>query len=108
MYPPTGHSDHHVAMVSARPRGALTSNSGDYNVSARNATPVTPTTPVLCAVLLAAFSMPLSFTGPAVATPAIGAALAGSPIELKWITNAFMLAFGSTLMAAGAIADRAG
>jgi EmrB/QacA subfamily drug resistance transporter len=77
-------------------------------VNARNATPVTHTAPVLCAVLLAAFSMPLSFTGPAVATPAIGAALAGSPIELKWITNAFMLAFGSTLMAAGAIADRAG
>ena len=77
-------------------------------MNAPNTTRASNDLAVLCAVLLAAFSMPLSFTGPAVATPAIGDALAGSPIALKWITNAFMLAFGSTLMAAGALADMFG
>lgn len=63
---------------------------------------------VLGAVCLAALVLPLSFTGPAVATPAIAKALGGSPIALNWITNAFMLAFGSCLMAAGALADSYG
>ncbi|AIY40918.1 Permeases of the major facilitator superfamily [Collimonas arenae] len=63
---------------------------------------------VLAAVCLAALAMPLSFTGPAVAMPAIAKALGGSPIALNWITNAFMLAFGSCLMAAGALADTYG
>jgi len=40
-----------------------------------------------------------------VATPAIGRDLGGSPVALTWITNAFMLSFGSLLMAAGALAD---
>jgi EmrB/QacA subfamily drug resistance transporter len=63
---------------------------------------------VLGAVCLAALMMPLSFTGPAVAMPAIAKALGGSPIALNWITNAFMLAFGSCLMAAGSLADTYG
>lgn len=63
---------------------------------------------VLGAVCLAALAMPLSFTGPAVAMPAIAKALGGSPIALNWITNAFMLAFGSCLMAAGALSDSYG
>ena len=63
---------------------------------------------VLGAVCLAALVLPLSFTGPALATPAIAHALGGSPIALNWITNAFMLAFGSCLMAAGALADSYG
>ncbi|WP_062113839.1 MFS transporter [Collimonas pratensis] len=63
---------------------------------------------VLAAVCLAALVLPLSFTGPAVATPTIAKALGGSPIALNWITNAFMLAFGSCLMAAGALADSYG
>ena len=63
---------------------------------------------VLVAVCLAALSMPLTFTGPAVALPAIGRALGGSPIALNWVTNAFMLTFGSSLMAAGALADAYG
>ncbi len=52
--------------------------------------------------------MPLTFTGPAVALSAIGKALGGSPVALNWVTNAFMLTFGSGLMAAGALADSYG
>ena len=63
---------------------------------------------ILSAVLLAALSMPLSFTGPALALPAIGQSLGGSAIALNWVTNAFMLSFGSCLMAAGALADQFG
>lgn len=59
----------------------------------------------LLAVCLAAAAMPLAFTGPAVALTAIGRALGSSPIALNWVTNAFMLAFGSSLMASGSLAD---
>lgn len=62
----------------------------------------------LLSVCLAAGAMPLTFTGTAVALPAIGRALGGSPIALNWVTNAFMLTFGSSLMAAGALADAYG
>lgn len=60
---------------------------------------------VLVSVCLAALAMPLSFTGPAVALPALRDALGGGPLALNWMTNAFMLSFGATLMAAGALAD---
>lgn len=63
---------------------------------------------VLAAVCLAALVLPLSFAGAAVATPAIGRDLGGSPMALNWVTNAFMLSFGSGLMAAGALADQYG
>lgn len=63
---------------------------------------------VLAAVCLAALCMPLSFTGPAIAIPAIAVDLHGSPLALAWISNAFMLSFGGCLMAAGALADRYG
>ena len=63
---------------------------------------------VLAAVCLAALCMPLSFTGPAIATAAIALDLPGSPLALAWISNAFMLSFGGCLMAAGALADRHG
>ena len=62
----------------------------------------------LLAVCLAAAAMPLTFTGTAVALPSIGRALGGSPVASAWVTNAFMLTFGSTLMAAGALADSYG
>jgi MFS family permease len=62
----------------------------------------------LLAVCLAAAAMPLTFTGTAVALPAIGRALGGSPVAIAWITSAFMLTFGSTLMAVGAMADSHG
>lgn len=63
---------------------------------------------VLLAVCLTAAAMPLTFTGPAVALPAIGRTLGGSPIALNWVTNAFMLTFGSSLMATGSLADTYG
>ena len=72
------------------------------------ATPDTSKLPILAAVCLAALVLPLSFSGGAVATPAIGRDLGGNPTALNWITNAFMLTFGSSLMAAGALADQFG
>ncbi|WP_321842695.1 MFS transporter [Paraburkholderia bannensis] len=65
---------------------------------------------ILAAVCVAALALPLAFSGGAVATPAIGRALSSAdrladPTALNWITNAFMLSFGSLLMAAGALAD---
>lgn len=63
---------------------------------------------VLAAVCMAALVLPLSFSGGAVATPAVARDLGESAIALNWITNAFMLAFGGSLMAAGSLADRFG
>jgi len=63
---------------------------------------------ILAAICMAALVLPLSFSGGALATPAIGRELGGSAVALTWITNAFMLSFGSLLMAAGALADQFG
>lgn len=63
---------------------------------------------VLIAVCLASASMPLAFTGPTIALPSIGMALGGSPVSVSWATNAYLLTFGSMLLAAGALADRYG
>jgi MFS family permease len=60
---------------------------------------------VLLAVLLAALVLPLSFSGAAMATHAIGQELGGSTAAMNWITNSFMLTFGSFLMTAGALSD---
>src|SRR5471030_3253240 len=60
---------------------------------------------ILAAICLAALVLPMSFTGGAVATPFIGQTFDAHPPELAWITNAFMLSFGSLLMAAGTLAD---
>lgn len=63
---------------------------------------------ILGAICLSALVLPLSFTGGAVATPAIGREFGSNPTTLTWITNAFMLSFGSLLMAAGSLADQFG
>ncbi|MCX8279196.1 MFS transporter [Phyllobacterium sp. 0TCS1.6C] len=63
---------------------------------------------ILIAVCCAAITAPLAFTGIAVGLPSISHALGGNPIELNWALNAFILTFGSTLMAAGALADSYG
>ena len=63
---------------------------------------------VLLSICFAALILPLSFSGGAVATPAIGRDLGGTPAALTWVTNAFMLSFGSCLMAAGTLADTFG
>jgi MFS family permease len=63
---------------------------------------------ILGPVCLSALVLPLSFSGGAVATPAIGYDLGGGAAALNWVTNAFMLTFGGSLMAAGALADQFG
>lgn len=63
---------------------------------------------ILFSVCLAGLIMPINFTGPAVSLPAIAANLGGSAVALNWVTNAFMLTFGCSLMIAGALADRFG
>ncbi|MBH1918026.1 MULTISPECIES: MFS transporter [Serratia] len=63
---------------------------------------------ILFSVCLAGLIMPLSFTGPAVALTAIAKDLGGGLVALSWVTNAFMLTFGCSLMLAGALADRFG
>jgi MFS family permease len=63
---------------------------------------------ILFAICCSSAVMPLTFTGPAVALPAISRTLGGEPSSLAWITNAFMLTFGSTLMVFGALADAYG
>ncbi|MGC5698919.1 MFS transporter [Pseudomonas sp. NFXW11] len=63
---------------------------------------------VLFAVCAAGLILPLEYTGPAMALPAIERALGGSPIALAWVINAFALSFGSAVMLAGTLADRYG
>ncbi|MDE9481718.1 MFS transporter [Xenorhabdus bovienii] len=63
---------------------------------------------VLAAVCMAGLILPLEYTGPAVALPAIQTELGGSGIALSWVINAFALSFGSAVMAAGALADQYG
>ncbi len=62
----------------------------------------------LLAVCLVALALPLSFSAGAVAVPALAGRFPGSPGALAWVTNAFMLSFGSLLLAAGGLADRWG
>ena len=62
----------------------------------------------IVAVCSAALMLPLSFSAGVIATPAIAVNPGGSALALSWVTNAFLLSFGSLLMAAGALADRYG
>ncbi|MFC6101537.1 MFS transporter [Olivibacter domesticus] len=63
---------------------------------------------ILLAICCVAVATPFSFTGIAVGLPAISNTLGGSPIQLNWAINSFLLTFGSTLMAAGTLADNYG
>ncbi|CAN5374983.1 MFS transporter [soil metagenome] len=63
---------------------------------------------LLLALCVAGFGMPLTFTGISVALPAIGADLNAGTVGLSWVINAFVLAFGGFIMAAGTLADRYG
>lgn len=63
---------------------------------------------ILFAVILACFSIPLNFTAGPTAQPYIANDLGGSAVALSWITNAFFLSCGSTLMVAGVMADQFG
>ena len=59
----------------------------------------------LLAVCLTGLLIPLSFTGPAVALPSIHAELGGTPSQLGWIMNAYILSYGSAMMVAGSLTD---
>ncbi|WP_442797131.1 MFS transporter [Pantoea vagans] len=67
-----------------------------------------PGTAAILTIFMAATLLPLSFTGGVVTTPAIQRMLGGSPGELSWLTNGFMLTFGSFLLTAGIAADAIG
>lgn len=62
----------------------------------------------LATISLSAIIIPLAFTGPAISTLAVGRELGGDHVSLGWIVNAYALAFGSCVMAAGAIGDQIG
>lgn len=62
----------------------------------------------LLAVCLASAILPLNFTGGVLAIPALAQEMGGSPQAFNWVSNAFMLAFGSLLMAMGSLADNHG
>lgn len=63
---------------------------------------------VLVAICISAIIIPLVFTGPAISTPAVGRDLGGDQSTLAWIVNAYAIAFGGCVMAAGAIGDQIG
>lgn len=57
------------------------------------------------AACLTGLLIPLCFTGPAVVLPAIGQALGGTPAQLNWIINAYILSYGGAMMVAGSLTD---
>lgn len=63
---------------------------------------------VLGMICLASMMVPILFTGPALSIPAVAQDFAVSQATLSWIVNAFMVAFGSSVMATGAISDHIG
>jgi MFS family permease len=63
---------------------------------------------VLAGICAAGIMIPIVFTGPAIATPAIGREFGGSLASLSWVVNAYNVAFGSCVMAGGALADQIG
>jgi MFS family permease len=63
---------------------------------------------VLMAICISAVIIPLVFTGPAISTLAVGQDLGGDQSSLSWIVNAYAIAFGGCVMAAGAIGDQIG
>ena len=57
------------------------------------------------AACLTGLLIPLCFTGPAVALPALAAELHGSAAALNWVINAYILSYGSAMMVAGSLTD---
>src|SRR6201991_4443012 len=94
--------------MGASPSQPLSFTAWIAMISPKNNAADSGKTLILAAICLAALVLPLSFSGDAVAPPAISRDLGGSPVALTWITNAFMLSFGSLLMAAGTLADQFG
>ena len=59
----------------------------------------------LIAACLTGILIPLCFTGPAMVLPAISHELGGSTLQLNWVVNGYILTYGSSMMAAGSLAD---
>ena len=59
----------------------------------------------LIAACLTGILIPLSFTGPAMVLPAISHDIGGSTVQLNWVVNGYILTYGSSMMAAGSLAD---
>ncbi|MEG1454960.1 MAG: MFS transporter, partial [Comamonas sp.] len=59
----------------------------------------------LLAACLTALLIPLCFTGPAVVLSAISLDLGGSPAQLAWIMNGYILSYGGAMMVAGSLTD---
>lgn len=59
----------------------------------------------LLSACLTALLIPLCFTGPAVVLPALSHALGGTPVELNWVLNGYILAYGSVIMVSGSLTD---
>lgn len=60
------------------------------------------------AACLTGLLIPLSFTGPAVALPALSQLPGASPSFLNWVLNAYILSYGSAMMVAGSLTDLLG
>jgi len=72
---------------------------------------VSPSFKLLLQVLAACLTgllIPLCFTGPAVALPALSSELGGSASSLNWVINAYILSYGSAMMVAGSLTDMMG
>lgn len=63
---------------------------------------------LLLTVCLTGILTPLSFTGPAVVLPSIQQVLGGTPNQLNWVMNGYILTYGSLMMAGGSLADTYG
>ncbi|WP_172327132.1 MFS transporter [Mangrovicoccus sp. HB161399] len=63
---------------------------------------------MILSICLAAAVLPMTFSGGAIATPALGRAFDASGPQLVWVVNAFMMVFGALPLIAGALADRIG
>ncbi|WP_033331461.1 MULTISPECIES: MFS transporter [Streptomyces] len=62
-------------------------------------------TPILAAVLLAVFVVPMSISGTAVALPDIGTSTHADLAPLQWVVNAFNVAFACFTLVWGSLAD---
>lgn len=63
---------------------------------------------VLASICASGILIPIVFSGPAIALPDIARHLPGDVFTLSWIVNAYNVAFGSLVMAGGALADQVG
>lgn len=59
----------------------------------------------LLATCLTGLLIPLCFTGPAVVLPSLSRELGGSPAQLSWVMNAYILSYGGAMMVSGSLTD---